>query len=438
MMIIPRFRFLFIPSGIGFSHLGRLLLIADLLRRWGHQVVFAYGGRHGDQLLRLNYRCLPVTEINLPDDPDFAGPILERYSGAIIEQCIEDELGIIEKIRPDVIVSDLRPSALISARLAGKPCVTLRDAYMTDYFDLTSLVIDKQQYPHRHKAADWFISKIVNKQKERLANNWREVARKHGLRGYRSLYDFFRGDLNLVADLPAFAPLSRPPDNFHYVGPLIWEGQNDSASEPLPECRSGERMIYVSVGNTGGKRLLDLVVDAFHDRPQVQLIVTTGPYIDPGPYTGWSHIHVRPFISGTRIMRSSDLVIHFGGTGTTYQCLGNGLPMIVVPFNNGQKITARLIRRHGVGIPLSIAYANTERLLIAVRHLVQTPDFKDRAQHFQRMIQPLSGPRIAAKHTINLAQNTVMTGQRLNQSSLPKTTCAAFQAKRPHLVNGNI
>jgi UDP:flavonoid glycosyltransferase YjiC (YdhE family) len=103
-------------------------------------------------------------------------------------------------------------------------------------------------------------------------------------------------------------------------------------------------------------------------------------------------------------MQMSDLVIHCGGDGTTYQCLKNGLPAIVIPFNNDQRIKAHLIRHNRVGVALSVDRLSPARLLAVTRTLLEDTAARRQARSLQRQLQQADGPGTAAASILAFLQ----------------------------------
>lgn len=396
-MTPPNFRILFTPSGIGFAHLGRLLLIAEQLKEHGHQIKFAVSRRHEELLAQLGYEWSSINEVHLPDRQRFTDNIFDLYTERVIQKCVQDELDVMGEFKPDVIVMDLRPTVSISSRIAGIPCISILNAYLTDHFDVTGLLMNSEAHSLKFKITDLFVRKILAAQKTAIGRRFRQVAKQYGIRDKSSLYEFLAGDLNLIADLKEFAPLVDAPGNFQHIGPVIWEGRESDGAEFLPVKYPNRKSLYVTIGHTGNPKLLELVVTTFGSLEEFHLVITTGPDIDPTFCRGHSNISVHQFVPGSTVMRTSDLVIHCGGNGTTYQCLANGLPAITVPFNNDQRINARLIRRNNVGIPFSIDRLDGERLLHAAEYILGNQTYYEQARRFQRKLQSIDGPKNAAE-----------------------------------------
>jgi UDP:flavonoid glycosyltransferase YjiC (YdhE family) len=288
--------------------------------------------------------------------------------------------------------------------------VTLSNAYATPYFDPARLLVSPEQAPLKYHLTRYLMRPLVALQARHLAPGLRAVARRQGLRDRRSLFDFFRGDLNLLADPPGFVPVRDLPRTFQYIGPLIWEGMYPARHE-LPPLYPGQKRVYATIGNTGDPRLLQAAVDAFAGRPEFQLILTTGAYHNPTIYRGPDNVYADRFLPGSAVMRQSDLVIHSGGNGTTYQCLVNGCPAIVVPANNEQIVAARLVRYHRVGVPLSLRDLTASRLQDLSLRLLQDMACRRRVQGYQRSFGEMAAPSAAASAVLSVIAPTAAAGK---------------------------
>jgi UDP:flavonoid glycosyltransferase YjiC (YdhE family) len=380
------------PSAVGFAHLARPLLVAESLRRRGHEVVFAYGGAHRQVLDDRGFECHPLPDVTVSPS-DFGGNVYSLWTPELVEQCLRDEATLLARLRPHAVLADFRPTAALSSRLAGLPLVSLRNAYLSDAFDTAALLVDRERHPFRYQAARRFVRAIQSLQKRSLARHLAGAARRWGLSGFRSLYDFFAGDLDLLADLPGFFPL-RPSPRSRFVGPLIWESAG--TAESLPPPAAGITTLYATAGHTGDPALLELVVAAFAGVDSVRVIVTTGR-IDPAPFQGRPGIHAFNFLPGSQAAEASAAVIHAGGNGTTYQCLRAGRPAVALPGNNDQEINARLLARHGAGLALRLRRTDPARLRAAVAHILEKPSYRSQAERFREQLRGLNAPETAAE-----------------------------------------
>jgi UDP:flavonoid glycosyltransferase YjiC (YdhE family) len=412
----PALRVLMLPSAIGLSHLTRLLTIAIRLRTDGVQVAFGYPKPHA-LLDGADFPRIPVADA---DTTDFSGNVFASYSEDLVEQAVKDELNAIKDFRPDVVVGDFRLTAAISARLAGVPYVPVVNAYMTDAFDPVDLLMPEGD---GRALASFIGGRLYQRQKRAAAAPFRKAARAHRIRDLTSLYDFLTGQRTLIADLAQFCPLKNPPASFFYIGPLIWEGLAASrpghagstagqeatqtgtggipeASEPdfLRHRPPDRRLLYVTVGNTGDEALLHFAVDTFAGHPSYDVLMTTGAFIDPGSIRSAPNITVRRFVPGSVVMRQAEAVIHTGGNGTTYQAMAAGVPALVVPFNNDQRINAWLVLRNGVGKPLSPAGLTGKQVYATLRDLREDSAMHSRLAQMKVWIAETDAAGAAAEH----------------------------------------
>lgn len=389
-------RFLMLPSVIGRSHLTRLVLIALELKQRAAEV--AFGFKEKNKILEhYEFKVFPVSDVVVTD---FSSNVFAAYPPSFIEQCVKDELKVIETFKPDAIVGDFRLTAAISSKVAKIPYISVVNGYITDYFDPVDVMIPKDTRPFDHKVASIASKAIQQVQKRKLAAPFRAVAQKYGLKKLVSLYDFLTGNLNLIADLPEYCPLENLPRNFRYIGLLIWEGLNDTVLDYLKNLSSSKKLIYATTGNTGKETFIQLVIDAFKNDTSYEVVLTTGAFIHPDAVPNISNIHVASFIPGSEILKQSQAVIHCGGNGTTYQAMSQGVPAVVIPFNNDQTINAWLIKRHKVGIPLSTSELTGDQVKLAVNKALADIDMQKNLQHFKEILTKTNGPKSAADEII--------------------------------------
>ncbi|MEO1373923.1 MAG: nucleotide disphospho-sugar-binding domain-containing protein [Cyanobacteria bacterium J06635_10] len=389
-------RILIIPSSIGLSHLTRLILIALELQNNGAEIAFAF--KENNQILKhYDFQFFPVSDAVITD---FNSNVFAAFTPSLIEECVKDEIKVIETFKPDAIIGDFRLTAAISSQITQIPYISVVNGYMTDYFNPVDVMISKEEQPLKHKAASIASKAIQSAQKRNLATNFRTVAQKYQLKNLVYLYDFLTGDLNLIADLPEFCYLENLPQNFRYIGALIWEGFNHTVPNYLKKINtkinSSKQLIYATTGNTGKEKLIQLVIDAFGNDNSYEVILTTGAFIHPDALPNIYNIHVAKFLPGSQIIKQSQVVIHCGGNGTTYQDLSQGIPAVVIPFNNDQNINAWLIKKHKLGIPLSPSELTGNQLKLAVKKVVENIEIQKNLQHFQDLLAKTNAAKSAA------------------------------------------
>ena len=391
-------RILLFPSAIGRAHLNRLILIAQELQHQGIDIAFGFQNPNDSTLEEYNFAVFPIADATITD---FSANVFAAFTPTLIEQCVKDELKIIETFQPDAIVGDFRLTAAISAKVAGIPYISVVNAYMTDYFDPVDVMMSKDKNPWQYRLASVTGKAIQSTQKKQLATPFREVAQKYHLKKLVSLYDFLTGDSTLIADSPEFCPLENLPQNFRYIGPLIWEGFNQTVPEYINQINPNKTIIYATTGNTGKKKLIQLVIDGFKNDLNYEVILTTGAFIHPDTVPKSGNIHVARFLPGSQVMKHCQAAIHCGGNGTVYQALSQGIPAVVIPFNNDQMINGWLIKKHQVGIPLSPSKLTGEQIKLAVKQVIATGEIKKNLQYFKNVLAKTNGAKFTVEQILS-------------------------------------
>ncbi len=388
-------RQLMVASGVGRAHLARLLLIARALREHGHDVTFAAGG-DGRLASDDGFETLALPEVSVRD---FDENVYAAYTPELVERCVREERAVIEATRPDVVVADFRPTCAISTRIAQVPYVSVLNGYMTSAFDPTDVLLGPGTARGKRAFASRVSRGLQARQKRDLAATFRDVASANRLAGLSSLDDFLEGDVTLIADLPELCPLHTLPERHRYVGPLMWEPDGDG--ELLREPDPTRPLVYATTSNTGAQPLIDFVLEAFGGDERYEVVLSTGAYNDP-PADPPANVHVVRYARASSILRRAVAAVHCGGNGTTYQALAAGVPAVVVPSNNDQRINAYLVKRQGLGLPLDPDKVTGPVLRAAVELAVADAAMRPRLLRFQELMTRARGPEAAADEIVAL------------------------------------
>jgi UDP:flavonoid glycosyltransferase YjiC (YdhE family) len=205
------------------AHVGRPILIANELRDMGHRVVFAGGGAYFKLVEKNGFETVPLAHL---DKETLIRSIRRFFMGVglwteeRLDKFVQDELRIYKEIKPDIVLHDTRPSIPISARVAGIPCVSVTNAYVTLYGTTSWKIFHPLLHPFLEPLRRFLVIRPHNR-----------IRRKYGQPRTMPREMMYDGDLVLMADIPEYAPTINPPDKYKYIGPLPWEPPN------LSRCR---------------------------------------------------------------------------------------------------------------------------------------------------------------------------------------------------------
>lgn len=260
------------------------------------------------------------------------------YRRTVLAEHLKRDLAAIDEMRPQIVVTDMQPTAVLAARLRGLPVVSLAD---TDFLWSTpnpwmpwSASPPNLMLPHP-SALD-----AIN-----------ELATSHGLDPVAGTSDLLWGDRTIVPSAPEVEPPPPAPTGraaADYVGPLNWDPPGPPAR---PARRPGTSHVYVSIGSGGmvTERALRELLTAL-DRPDRTVFLSAG--FSQAPWLKqYGSIELGGFTGIAGPIAWADLVVNHGGYSTVVACLAAGKPQVVLPFMSEQEANGRLfLAERGAGL----------------------------------------------------------------------------------------
>jgi UDP:flavonoid glycosyltransferase YjiC (YdhE family) len=276
----------------------------------------------------------------------------------------------------------MRMSLNVSAQLAGIEYWNILSGYMTRYYAAKETA--PETFPLFRllgaSASAWifpWMKPIVLRQ---FAVGFNRYRKSQGLEPVRDVLEVMESPhMNLIADLPAYAPCADLPENFRYVGPLIWEPSIEPPSW-LDEIDDKRRTVYVTLGSTGDasnlRRMLISLMSAGY-----QVLATTGRTAVDIP----DGVFACPYAPGSALLPRSDAVICHGGSLTVYQSILHGVPVVGIPTFHDQETNMDRVAAMGWGVEVSPGRWRQAEFLQAVA-AATTGRFQASVLHGQQML----------------------------------------------------
>jgi hypothetical protein len=166
---------------------------------------------------------------------------------------------------------------------------------------------------------------------------------------------------------------------------------------PLPETtfafRSGDRVtltarasrkrVYMTLGtvfNSGSGDLFERLL-AGMAHIDADVLVTVGGDIDPAEFgVQPDHVRVERYVPQTEVLRSTDLVVSHGGSGSLMATLAHGLPSVLLPLGADQPHNARRAEELGLARTLDAATATPETIRRSVSEALEDQATLERAR----------------------------------------------------------
>jgi UDP:flavonoid glycosyltransferase YjiC (YdhE family) len=407
---------LFIPFGVGLAHVGRLMVIASEMKARGYNVVFGAGEEVVDLLKSEGFVVHKLPELprtHLAKATQLSSAYFTRQK---IASFVEAELALYKKISPDLVVSDLRPSAKLSTKIAKIPYVTVNNANLTKYYDFkiarfpfptffltvflpekVLIVIEKEKIHQRVLATVGPRIIEIALLKELMKFNL--ILHKYSQRPARSLFSILRGDVSLITDAPFFRPVKELPSDIKVVGPISWQPTMklpDFTKNIIAKQKKGEKIIYVTASGTGDKEIFTKILNYLEDLPYT-IVATTGNAVSlPKNKKFKENIFVTPFIPGDWIHSVADISISFGGNSTIYQAMKHGVPQIVLPLHIDQHDNANQLHRLNTAIMLNPFKLKQETLTKAIEKILSEEDIQKSCDKYSKKLLRLNGAQKSA------------------------------------------
>lgn len=225
----------------------------------------------------------------------------------------------------DVVVHDLCPVQWLSAaRFPDCPRVNVTNVFLT-----------------RYGRAETFQTERFRSEGDAI----NALRRARGLSRVEDVFDFYDADLVLLTDPRVLAErLGELAPNHLVCGPISLR-----ETSPLPEALVGlDRVLLISMGSTGVHGVPTGMLAAIRDATGSASVVYVGGNADrfrPDPAIDFAFdwLPIEPLLHRTRA------VVTHGGSGSTYQALTHGRPVLVLPDHRNQALLGELLEAQGAG-----------------------------------------------------------------------------------------
>jgi UDP:flavonoid glycosyltransferase YjiC (YdhE family) len=393
-----------IPYTHTLSHLSRPLAVSRELRARGHEVVFAGESSKIKFIEQAGFPVLPLYE---PDPEILFGNIragnIRFVTDKEIERLIDADLALFREVKPDLVLSDGRFSALISTHIARLMHAAIVNASSTEYRALPYIpLFDWISGPGPggaglfRRAIDRLNLRLEMFVFDNTMRIFRTLSRRYGLERAATATNCLAGkDITFMADIPEYFPTRNLPDTYHYIGPLTWQS---STAPPAwwPPDKKGAPLIYITMGTTGIEGFFQKIHDVI-EGSEMSAIVTTGRQAS-GIEPVQGKLFVEDYIDGDLVMEACDLVVCHGGNGTIYQALGHGKPVLGIPTIPDQRFNMRRVEALGVGKTLTWKEFNRKpsRLLECARAIRSERTFYRNAASLEHVLGGYDAAKSAA------------------------------------------
>lgn len=149
--------------------------------------------------------------------------------------------------------------------------------------------------------------------------------------------------------------------------------------------------VYLTLGTVTNERpdAFRAVLDALARR-RVNVVVTTGPGVDPAAVAGGrSAVLAVPYVSQALVLPHCAAVISHCGAGTMFGALAFGLPQLCLPHGTDQPFNAAAVARAGAGLVLDPDGVTAGRVASALDDVLDGSALRDAARRLRHEIESM-------------------------------------------------
>jgi UDP:flavonoid glycosyltransferase YjiC (YdhE family) len=362
---LRRPRILFVSEVATLCHFSRPLVLAGGLDPADYDVHFACTPEYHTLLEGAAFTRWPLNSRPGAEFLENLAAGRRIFELETLRDYVRDDLALIDQVKPDVVVGDMRFSLSVSTALRQVPYLMICNAYWSPYarqrFCVPEVPATRFLGPRVVNALFRLVRPLAFRYHMLPINRLRK---EFGLStlgwDHRRLYN--AADHALYADAPELVPTHELPANHHYLGPITW-----SFPTPLPDwwdrVPRDRPIVYVGLGSSGRIERLPSILAALADLPVTVLASTCGR---TAPESVAGNVYWADYLPGKEASARADLVISHGGSASAYVALAAGKPVLGIPSNMDQHLTMHYIERAGAGCSLRAEWATPGRIRAAV------------------------------------------------------------------------
>ena len=378
-MTATKKRVVFLAEGATMAHFVRLLSLADTLDTTRYDLHFYAPARFAEHLRGKQYTT--GTLFTMPGE-QFLSNIAHgspAFPTAVLRDYVQFDRELLRRLKPNLVIGDMRLSLPISARLENTPFAVMINAYWSPFAKRRSILPElplTRFVPPRilsgiYKATESTVYSLHIGQMNRLRKEFGIAALPLD---FRDLYT--DGDYVLYADVPEFVPTAGLPASHCYVGICPWAplaARPDWWSRMLDDPKP---KVFISLGSSGPLKVLPALLRALAKLP-VSIVISTSGRATPGITREMYSADLLPF---TETAQLSAVVVSHGGSGGLYPAMAAGTPVLGIPSNADQHLSTAVLEENGAGLGVRVEEASEKRLSSALRKLLFDPNYATAAR----------------------------------------------------------
>jgi UDP:flavonoid glycosyltransferase YjiC (YdhE family) len=193
------------------------------------------------------------------------------------------------------------------------------------------------------------------------------------------------------------------------VGPdsVVWTGPvQPETTSAIPVAPARVLASLSTIAFPGQQEAVQNILTGLAGAP-IDVVVTTGPAVDPAGLTVPANAEVHSFVPHDEIMAGCSAVIGHGGHSTTVRALAHGLPLVIMPMHPmlDQPMVGKAVEAAGAGV--SIKRTASPQQIRAALETVLGGSHRAAAEKIAERWRGIDGAAVAADRILALQPKRV-------------------------------
>jgi UDP:flavonoid glycosyltransferase YjiC (YdhE family) len=352
--------------------------------------------KHGFALTRMEPR-LTQEKIEHIAQVDRGEKFTPAFTDAEMTERVQNEIAVLKKLNPAAVVTGSYPSIPVTCRVLKVPLVwVVQSTWLPEFFEHGAGMTDRVRPAPVKAVADRCIFAFIKFWiRHGFLNAVNRAAKHFGVPGYKSIFEYWRGDITLVAEPAGFSGAKLPPNHF-FIGPLLPQDEF-----PLPEAiRNITRdrpLIYFAMGSSGTPEIVARITESFEDKPY-RVVAPVKFQLEQVPIAHVpSNVLVTDWVPALEVNKMADLAVIHGGIGTVMTAALAGKPVVGVGMQMEQVANLACLERLGFAKRVPKSKDPSGKVQAAIEYLIHDDAAKEKAAEFAATIAEWDGPKLAAR-----------------------------------------
>lgn len=268
----------------------------------------------------------------------------------VLEKQINEDLALIEKIKPCLVIGDFHLSLNISARVAKVPYMTLTNLHWATFQpkDLPTPDIPPLRamgYPMAQFLFKNVISHFLPLIMKSQAKEFNRLRRQYSLPPYALLTDsYIDGDIIGLCDIPPDSLGNSITSNCIFLGPICGDSTKDLPSW-FSQLSTNKKRVYINLGSSGDHTVVESLLKHL-TRLDIEIVVGAPNSHIETLKVQFPQVFYGSNLPGSVLCQWADVVIFNGGSPSGHQALLEGKPVVAITTNPDQVLNMKKLESY--------------------------------------------------------------------------------------------